>query len=137
MPTDRVVLFDGVCKLCAAWVKFLIRFDRKHRFKLATVQSPEGQAILAWYGFPTDFYQTMLLVEGAEIYTKSAAFLRVMGRLPLPWPLACVAWPIPYFIRDWLYDRIALNRYKLFGRYQVCMVPDMDHDSRFLQTRSE
>lgn len=133
-PIDRVVLFDGVCKLCSVWAIFLIRFDHKRRFKLATVQSPEGQAILAWHGFPTDEYETMLLVEGPKIYTKSAAFFRVMFRLPFPWPLACVGWVIPFFIRDWLYDRIALNRYSLFGRYDSCVVPNPDHESRYLKS---
>lgn len=129
---ERVVLFDGVCRLCSAWVRFLIKFDRHRRFKLATVQSSAGQAILRSHGLPTDHYETMLLVEGATIYTQSSAFFRVMRRLPWPWPIVCVGWVIPAFIRDWLYDRIALNRYKLFGRYESCMMPDKDHDSRFL-----
>ncbi|GAB3283916.1 thiol-disulfide oxidoreductase DCC family protein [Parahaliea aestuarii] len=131
-PGSRVVLFDGVCKLCSAWTRFLIRFDRKHRFKLATVQSPEGQALLARHGFPTDTYETMVLVEGSKIHTRSAAFLGVMRRLPFPWPLVCVAWLIPRFIRDWLYDRIALNRYRLFGRYDTCFIPDSEQKARFL-----
>lgn len=79
---DRVILFDGVCRLCSVWARFLIKFDRKHHFKLATVQSPEGRAILEWYGYPIDYYETMLLVEGSHIYTKSSAFFRVMRQLP-------------------------------------------------------
>ena len=130
--SDSVVLFDGVCKLCSAWARFLIRFDRKRRFKLATVQSSAGKAILQWHCLPTDHYNTMLLVEGATIYTRSSAFLRVVRRLPWPWPLMCIGWAIPGPIRDWLYDRIALNRYRLFGRYETCVVPNKDHDSRFL-----
>lgn len=130
---DRVVLFDGVCRLCSAWVRFLIRFDRKHQFKLATVQSPEGKAILEWYGFPTDDYETMILVEGTHLYTRSSAVIRVIRRLPWPWPFLCVGWVIPSFIRDWLYDRVARNRYRLFGRYESCVIPNKDHDSRFLQ----
>src|SRR2546425_1748400 len=63
-PNDLVVLFDGVCKLCSAWARFLIRFDRQRKFKLASLQSAEGKAILAWHGMPTDTYEPMLLVEG-------------------------------------------------------------------------
>jgi predicted DCC family thiol-disulfide oxidoreductase YuxK len=129
---DRVVLFDGVCRLCSAWARFLIRFDKSRQFKLATVQSPEGKAILQWHGLPTDYYETMLLVEGDIIYTKSSAFFRVMRRLPWPWPIMCIGWVVPSFIRDWLYDRVALNRYRLFGRYEVCVIPNKDHESRFL-----
>jgi predicted DCC family thiol-disulfide oxidoreductase YuxK len=130
--TDRVVLFDGVCKLCGAWARFLIRYDLHGHFKLASVQSPEGQAILAWYGLPTDYYETMLLVEGSRIYTKSEAFMRIMARLPWPWPLASIGRVLPGFLRDWLYDRIALNRYALFGRHDVCVIPTPDHEARFL-----
>ncbi|MCW8128385.1 thiol-disulfide oxidoreductase DCC family protein [Microbulbifer halophilus] len=129
---DRVVLFDGVCRLCSVWARFLIKFDRKRQFKLATVQSPEGKAILQWHSFPTDHYETMLLVEGVNIYTKSSAFFRVMQRLPWPWPIMCIGWAVPSIIRDWLYDRVALNRYRLFGRYEACVIPNKDHNSRFL-----
>ena len=62
---ERVVLFDGVCKLCNGWAKFLIRHDRQHRFRLASVQSPQGQALLAWYGLPTDRFDTMALIDDA------------------------------------------------------------------------
>lgn len=74
----------------------------------------------------------MLLVEGKDTFTKSSAFFRVMRRLPWPWPVFCIGWVIPAAIREWLYDRIALNRYRLFGRHEVCVIPDKDHGSRFL-----
>ena len=129
---DKVVLFDGVCKLCNAWAVFLIRFDRKRRFKLASVQSKEGAAILDWFGFPTDTYETMLLVEGPCMYQRSTAFIRVVARLPLPWKLATVVWLIPSPIRNWLYDRVALNRYQVFGKFDACVLPTPDHLERYL-----
>lgn len=129
---DRIILFDGVCKLCNGWARFLIRFDRSRRFKLASVQSPEGQAILQWFGMPTDVFETMLLVEGPRKFEKTAAFIRVVARLPFPWTLATVAWVIPTPIRDWLYDRVALNRYAIFGRFDACLLPTPDHEARFL-----
>src|SRR3954447_4124714 len=102
---DRIVLFDGVCKFCGFWALFLIRVDHGQAFKLATVQSPEGQAILQWFNFPTDHYPSMVLsmvlVEGRRAYTKSTAALRIAARLPFPWPLGTVAWLVPRFIRDW------------------------------------
>jgi len=131
-PDDKVVLFDGECKLCHAWATFLIRFDTKRVFKLASVQSDAGHTILQWYGLPTDVYETMLLVEGAQMYQKSLAFIRVMLALPWPWKIAASLWLIPKPLRDWLYDRIARNRYALFGRYKTCLLPTPDHLSRYL-----
>lgn len=133
---DRVVLFDGVCRLCGAWARFLIRYDSGRRFKLASVQSPEGQAILRWYGLPMDYYETMALVEGPRLYVKSTAFIRVVMRLPFPWFLAAAVWIVPAPVRHWLYDRVALNRYRLFGRFDTCVLPSPDHNSRFLDASS-
>ncbi len=132
---DRVVLFDGVCKLCGFWARFLIRFDRRGVFKLATVQSEEGAGILRWFGMPTDRFDTMVVVEGDWIFTKSDAFLRVMRRLPFPWFLAALGWVIPGFIRNWLYDRIAQNRYALFGKHEACLLPTPENQRRFLRAR--
>ncbi|WP_372798009.1 thiol-disulfide oxidoreductase DCC family protein [Litorivivens sp.] len=129
---DRVILFDGVCKLCTAWSRFLIRYDKHDKFRLATVQSPQGQAILRWYGLPTDHFETLLLVEGGRLYCKSAAIIRVLHQLPLPWPLFALSWMVPRPLRDWLYDRIARNRYRLFGRYEHCPLPDTKHQGKFL-----
>lgn len=129
---EKVVLFDGVCKLCSAWARFLIRFDKKRVFRLATVQSPEGTEILNFYGFSTDVFETMVLVDGEKMYVQSTAFLNVMRCLPFPWPMFLVLLLIPKKIRDWMYDRIALNRYALFGKYDSCLVPTPDHESRFI-----
>ena len=70
---DRVILFDGVCVLCSYWARFLIRFDRERRYKLATVQSAEGKAILSWCGLPTDQYDTLLYVDGRDFHVRSTA----------------------------------------------------------------
>jgi len=131
-PGDRVVLFDGVCKLCGAWARFLIRYDRHRVFRLASVQSAEGQAILQWFGLPVDHYETMVLVEGSRAYFKSAAFIRVVARLPFPWFVAAAMWLLPAPIRNWLYDRVALNRYAIFGKHDACVLPGPDHAARFL-----
>ena len=130
--SDRVILFDGVCKLCNAWSNFIIYNDGDKIFKLASVQSQEGQAILRHFGFPTDFFETMLLVEGAQCFEKSEAFFRVMKQLHYPWKAVTLFRIMPAPIRDWLYDRIALNRYQLFGKYQTCRLPTPDHEARYL-----
>ncbi|MEK1907233.1 MAG: thiol-disulfide oxidoreductase DCC family protein [Pseudomonas sp.] len=132
-PGDRVVLFDGVCKLCNGWAKFLIRHDRQQLFKLCSVQSAEGQALLQWFGLPTDHFDTMAYVEGAELFVRSDAVLRIVAQLPTPWRWGALLRVLPRVLRDWAYDRIALNRYRLFGRYDTCLLPSADHAGRFLQ----
>ena len=129
---DSVILFDGVCKLCNAWSNFIITYDVDKRFKLASVQSDEGKAILRHFGYPTDVYETMLVVEGTVCFEKSDAFFAVIKKLNYPWKLLTVFRVIPIPVRNWLYDRVALNRYQLFGKYDYCTLPTQDHDGRYL-----
>jgi len=129
---ERVVLFDGVCKLCNGWARFLIRHDRQRQFRLASVQSVQGQALLAWCGLPTDRFDTMALIDEAGLHVRSTALLRILALMPQPWRVLAWLRLIPRPLRDWCYDRIALNRYRLFGRYQVCLLPTADHAERFL-----
>jgi len=129
---ENVILFDGVCKLCNAWSNFIIRHDHGRRFRLASVQSIEGQAILAHFGYPTDYYDTMLVVRGGACFEKSDAFFVVMGELGFPWKAALVFKALPKRLRNWLYDRIAHNRYRIFGKYDVCLLPTPDHAGRYL-----
>ncbi|MDR7091158.1 putative DCC family thiol-disulfide oxidoreductase YuxK [Cellvibrio fibrivorans] len=131
-PGDQIILFDAVCKLCNRWSRFIIRFDKQHRFTLCSVQSEQGQAILQWFGYPLDRFETMLLVQGDQAIAKSDAFLEIVRQLPLPWPLLGIAKILPQKVRDWCYDRIALNRYELFGKYEYCLLANPDHERRFL-----
>lgn len=130
--TDKVVLFDGECVMCSSGAQALMRLDRRRRFKLGTVQSPEGKRILAWYGLPTESFDTFVLVEGPRLYVRSAAYVRIVARLDFPWNLASVFWVIPRAVRDWLYDRIAKNRFRLFGKRDQCVVLAPDHQARLL-----
>lgn len=130
---DKVILFDGVCKLCHGWARFLIKYDKKRVFKLATVQSKHGQAILKYFDRSIDEFNTMLLIDGNIAYDKSNAFFQVIKKLPYRFRLIMIFAIIPRPIKDWLYDRIALNRYKLFGQFDHCLLPSPDHKSRFLK----
>jgi predicted DCC family thiol-disulfide oxidoreductase YuxK len=129
---ENLILFDGVCKLCNAWSNFIIRHDRHRRFRLASVQSPEGQAVLAHFGYPTDRFDTMLVVRHSACFEKSEAFFAVMAELGFPWKALLVFKLIPGRLRNWLYDRIALNRYAIFGKYDYCSLPSPDHEGRYL-----
>lgn len=129
---ERVVLFDGVCKLCSGWAKYLIRHDIEQRFRLASVQSKEGQALLEWGGLPLDHFDSMALIENGQMLLRSDAVLRIFAQLPGPWRYLKWLRLIPRPVRDWCYNRIALNRYRLFGRYDQCLLPSADHARRFL-----
>jgi predicted DCC family thiol-disulfide oxidoreductase YuxK len=132
---DRVILFDGVCTLCNFWSRFIIKYDKNHCFKLCSVQSVEGQKILAHFNFPIDRFETMLYVEGNQCYQKSDAFFNVCYVLGLPWSLPCVFRILPKGLRNWLYDRIALNRYTLFGKNDICRLPAADHENRYVSEK--
>ncbi|EPJ79940.1 MULTISPECIES: thiol-disulfide oxidoreductase DCC family protein [Pseudomonas] len=132
-PGEAVVLFDGTCKLCNGWAKFIIDHDQAHRIQLAAVQSPEGQALLAWAGLPTDDFNTIVLVSDNRFFVRSQAMFKIMERLPAPWRWMRSGRIVPERMRDWMYDRIAQNRYRLFGRYDACQLPSADHSRRFLQ----
>lgn len=132
-PGETVVLFDGVCKLCNGWARFLIRHDSAHRVRLASVQSDEGQALLAWANLPLDQFDTMAVIRDRHYWTRSDAFLEVVALLPGRWQALKWLRGVPRWLRDWAYDRVALNRYWLFGKYDTCLLPDPDHERRFLK----
>ena len=127
-----VVLFDGTCKLCNGWATFIIQQDKERRLTLSAVQSPEGQALLRWAGLPQDAFNTIVLVEDDRFYVRSDAMFRIIAHLPARWHWLLLGRVFPKVIRDWLYDRIALNRYRIFGRYDACRLPPADHAERFL-----
>ncbi|OUS24193.1 thiol-disulfide oxidoreductase [Gammaproteobacteria bacterium 45_16_T64] len=128
----KVILFDGVCKLCSVWSQFIIEYDKQHIFTLASVQSPEGQSILKFYNLPTDSFDTMLYVHGNVAYERSDAFVNVIKQLGLPWKTLAIIGFLPKKLRNWAYDRIAQNRYTLFGKFDQCLLPSADHNKRFL-----
>jgi len=130
-----IILFDGVCRLCSGWVFFVIHRDPKGQFKFASVQSPEGQALLRWLDLPTETYDTMVYIHCGQSYYRSTAFLKIVPAFGWQWRwFAKVAWLVPLPIRDWLYNRIALNRYGLFGKRRSCLLPTPDIQARFLNS---
>ena len=129
---DRVVLFDGQCVMCTAGARLLLRADKHGLFKLGSVQSAEGQAILAWHGLPVLDLDTFILSEGARLYVRSSAYVRIVSQLPLPWKLGALLWIIPRPLRDRLYDAVARNRYRFFPKRQVCAILDAKDRSRLL-----
>lgn len=132
MDTDPIIVFDGVCVLCSGFVHWVIRRDRNKRFRFVSAQSLLGRAIYRHIGLPTEVFETNLLISDGYIYGKSEAFFRIVERLGPPWLLLAMGRICPQQLRTWLYDRIARNRYSLFGRTESCMIPTPDIAGRFL-----
>ncbi len=129
-----VILFDGVCNLCNGVVQFVIRRDPRARFRFASLQSAAARDLLTRHGVADDLPDSVVLVANGRVRTKSAAALGVAGGLGLPWSLLGVFWLVPAFLRDAVYDWIARNRYRWFGRREECMVPTPALRERFLDT---
>ncbi|MEZ2901323.1 thiol-disulfide oxidoreductase DCC family protein [Acinetobacter terrestris] len=128
-----IILFDAICVICNGWAKFLIKYDQHAKFKLVSAQSPLGEAILKYYNMSTEHYTTMLVIKDGQLYTESTALLKVMQYLGLPFSLMNSGYLIPRFIRDFLYRRVALNRYQLFGTTDNCLLPSAENKSHFLE----
>lgn len=127
-----VLLFDGVCTLCNRSLRLLVKFDHAGRFRFAPLQSPVGRALLARQGLSPDYFDSVVLIDGDDYYTKSEAVLRVCRDLDGPLPLLSALTVVPVGIRDRLYDVVADHRYRVFGRKDECPVPDGELRRRFL-----
>jgi len=132
MQKNPVVLFDGVCNLCNSSVQFLIRRDRQARLRFASLQSEFGQAVLQKFNLPQSDFNSFVLWEGEKIYLRSSAALRIARYLGGFWRFFQIFWIVPPFIRNALYDLIARNRYKWFGKKTECMMPRPELKERFL-----
>jgi predicted DCC family thiol-disulfide oxidoreductase YuxK len=131
--SHSIVLFDGVCNFCNGSINFIIRRDRRKIFRFASLQSETGARILRQFGLPPDSVETIILVEDGSCYTRSSAALRIVRRLGVPWSMLSVLSVIPAAARDAIYDLIARNRYRWFGRKSACMIPTPDVRERFLK----
>jgi predicted DCC family thiol-disulfide oxidoreductase YuxK len=132
-----VILFDGVCNLCNAAVRTVVRYDDRGVFRLAPLQSAVGQALLRRHGLPTADFDSVVLVEDGGVYTRSTAALRVCRRLGLPWSLLSPVLAVPAPLRDPFYDLVARLRYRVFGRTDECQVPSPAVRERFAERALE
>ena len=127
-----IIIFDGVCVLCSGSAELVLRHDRQQRFRLLAAQSALGQALYAHYGLDPQDYETMILIADGVAYFKSEAGIRIAEGLGLPWSLAAVFRVLPRRLRDRLYDGIARNRYRLFGKREHCYLASDADRARFL-----
>jgi predicted DCC family thiol-disulfide oxidoreductase YuxK len=127
-----IVLFDGVCNLCTGSVQFVLKRDKEKKFMFASLQSGYGQGLLKQFDLPADTYNSFILYQDGNIYTRSTAALKLFGQLK-GWKWVKVCWAVPKFIRDAVYNLIAMNRYKWFGKKEECWLPTPDLKARFLE----
>ena len=133
MPETPIILFDGVCTLCNGWVQFIIKRDTRALFRFAALQSRTGQRLLTESGRCPQSLDSMVLIDAGSVFTKSDAALRIAGSLSGVWPLLGLFRVVPRWLRNGVYDCVAQNRYRWFGKQDVCMVPTGDLAHRFLE----
>lgn len=126
-----LIFFDGVCNLCNGAVNFIIDRDPKHKFQFASLQSAKAKELLPAEAFDTD--SIVLLTKEDRLLTKSSAALEIARNLSGLWPLFYIFIILPAFVRDAVYDLIAKNRYKWFGKQDSCRMPTPDLKERFLE----
>ncbi len=128
---ERVIVFDGICNWCNAWVNFILARDRG-RFQFGTLQSENGRQLLTLLGLPSEDFETFLLLERGRVFTKSTAALRIARHLSGGWPLLSMFCVVPRPIRDFLYDVVARHRYRLMGKSPTCRLPNATERDRFV-----
>ena len=130
---SQILLFDGVCNLCNATVQFVLKRDKNHHFKFASLQSKFGQEFLKKHNLNTANFNTFILIEDNSYSIKSAAILKVFKQLGDFWRTLYAFIIIPKIIRDSLYDVVARNRYSIFGKKKGCMIPNKKISARFIE----
>lgn len=135
LPQDKkIILFDGVCNLCDSSVQYVIKHDKKDIFRFVALQSDLGQKILKHIGINPIHTDSVVLYEpGISYYYKSTAALQISKGLSGVFTLARVFTLLPTVISDTIYDYIAKNRYKWYGKKEACMIPTSELKAKFLE----
>jgi len=133
LSDKKIVLFDGVCNLCSKSVQFILKRDKKNQFLFGSLQGAYGQEMLKKYELPANEFNSFMLIEGDKLYTKSSGALRMLKHLGGGWGLLYVFIIVPKFIRDGIYNWIAKNRYKWYGKMNECWLPKPEWKTRFLE----
>lgn len=132
MTDQPTILFDGICNLCTASVRFIIKHDPTAIFKFSSLQSETGKNLLSKYNFSSPGLDSFILIQNNVIYSRSTAALIVAKQLKGAIKLLYGFIIVPPFIRNGVYKFIARNRYKWFGKKESCLVPSSDMQARFL-----
>ena len=131
-PDDDVILYDGVCIFCSRWIRFVATRDTAHRFRFTAIQSPYGTRLAQAFGIDPNDPDTNAVVHGDVAYFKSDAALTVLSALP-GWSWTRALFGVPKPLRNTVYSLVARNRYRIFGKYEECFVPDADMRARVIE----
>ena len=131
-PDDDVILYDGVCVFCSRWIRFVATRDRDRRFRFTAIQSPYGTRLARAFGIDPQDPDTNAVIHGGLAFFKSDGALTVLSLLPgWGWVRALRLFPKP--LRDAVYNLVARNRYRIFGKYEECFVPDAAMKARVME----
>lgn len=129
----KLILFDGVCNLCDGAVQYVIERDKNNEFLFAPLQSDTGKEVIKAYNIDTKKTDSIVLyIPKKGVFFKSTAALKMAFYLSFPAKLWAIFLIVPNFIRNWVYDYIAKNRYKWFGKKEECMIPTPELKAKFL-----
>jgi predicted DCC family thiol-disulfide oxidoreductase YuxK len=132
-PDDRpIIVFDGFCVLCSGFARFVLKRDSRRRYRLLSAQSLLGAALYRHYGLVHGDYDSNILLADGRVWLRSEGSIRMFEGLGFPWSLAGGLRLLPATVRDRLYDWVAQNRFRWFGRRETCFVPDPAHADRVL-----
>jgi len=134
MPeSNPILLFDGVCNLCNRSVQRVLNHEKTPMIQFASLQSEAGKKLLIKYGENPEKLDSLVLIQNGKMYQKTRAVFKICLHLKFPYPLIFLFWPIPYFMRDWIYDWVSKNRYKWYGKLDECWIPTPEFKSRFIR----
>jgi predicted DCC family thiol-disulfide oxidoreductase YuxK len=131
-PDDDVILFDGVCVFCSRWIRFVAARDADRRFRFTAIQSGYGTRLAQAFGIDPDDPDTNAVIHGGVAYFKSDGALTVLSNLP-GWGWVRVLLRLPKPLRDAIYNLVAQNRYRIFGKYEACFVPGAELRARVIE----
>ena len=131
-PDDDVILFDGVCIFCSRWVRFVAARDTQARFRFTAIQSPYGTRLAQAVGIDANDPDTNAVIHGGAAWMKSDGALTVLSCLP-GWSWVRVLLAVPRPLRNAVYNAVAKNRYRIFGKYDACIVPDAELRGRVME----
>lgn len=131
-PAECIVIYDGVCRLCNAWVRFLLAHRLPRHVRFAAVQSQTGATLLRQIGMSPENVHTIVLIEGDQHWYRAPAIFRILRLLPGPWRLLSLLRFLPAPFTNLFYKVIARHRYRWFGRYDSLHPLQADYPGRFL-----